>query len=614
MSDKTELEILGEEINLLRFQLVTVSQQFQNTIGQKQDVDRWVKSEEQRLQAEYEAAINKVRNRRQELVDEVRRLQLDKDKLNQTVDEKNAAYAKLLQLQSEKEAFSKLAEDLAEICQDFPAYFKAHVYQHDDLLFTANAYKQGRNGILNANDMGLGKTFETAVSLYFLIEMFQSQNQRKPRILWLTKKSLVTTSPGEIRNWWPNCRIITSENDTTVKDREFSLKMYLSIGDIFMCNYEFVRTTKQTQVIDWDFVVIDEVHKLKGGANIQGPTLIWESIKTICQKARFTLMLSGTPMVNRPQEMWSYLHIFSPEKFPSVKAFERDFMQMKEMAGEMQLLIQADRLLQNALKGQMIRRRRDEVGLDMPEFNKVFKTLDMNPDQAKTYKQMRENFFVWLDSEHEKPLTATAIIAQLTRLRQINVWPAGIKFVDPVTKGETLLDVRDSSKIDEAMDLIESAEDQVVIFSTFNEPLYEIKRRCIAMGKTCEVLSGSSVAHMGEYENYFQQGKLDVFCLNSSMGEGLNLQKNPDRWPGGSSIGIFLDLWWSPARNEQCEARIHRQGAKQPVFIYILSNDKSIDAFIEGKIADKKAIFDSIMESDTIRPATEWRDFLEGVI
>lgn len=98
------------------------------------------------------------------------------------------------------------------------------------------------------------------------------------------------------------------------------------------------------------------------------------------------------------------------------------------------------------------------------------------------------------------------------------------------------------------------------------------------------------------------------------MGEGLNLQKNPDRWPGGSSIGIFLDLWWSPARNEQCEARIHRQGAKQPVFIYILSNDKSIDAFIEGKIADKKAIFDSIMESDTIRPATEWRDFLEGVI
>ncbi|UOF81932.1 chromatin remodeling complex ATPase-like protein [Caudoviricetes sp.] len=614
MSDKTELEILGEEINHLRFQLVTVTQQFTNTVGQKQEVDRWVRSEEQRLQEEFQAALNKVRNKRQELIDGVNRLSREKEEVNASIDEKNARYAKLLQMQSEKEAFSQLANDLAEICIDFPAYFKAHTYQHDDLLFIANAYKEGRNGILNANDMGLGKTFETTVALFILIHMFQSQNGRKPRIIWFTKKSLVKSSPKEIREWWPACKIITTENDTTLKDREFSITMALSVADIFLCNYEFARTTKRVQNIDWDFVVIDEVHKLKGGANSTGPTAIWESIKNICQKARFTLMLSGTPMVNRPQEMWSYLHIFAPERFPNVKNFERDFMQMKEMAGEMQLLIQADKLLKNALKGQMIRRRRDEVGLDLPEINREFRTLEMNPEQAKTYKMMRENFFVWLDSEHDKPLTATAIIAQLTRLRQINVWPAGIKFVDPVTKGETGLDIHDSSKVDEAMDIIEAAEDQVVIFSTFNEPLYEIKRRCAELNLTCEVLSGASVAHMGQYENDFQQKKIDVFCLNSSMGEGLNLQKNPDRWPGGSSVGVFLDLWWSPARNEQCEARLHRQGAKQPVFMYVLSNDQSIDAFIEGKIADKKRIFDSIMESDTIRPATEWRDFLEGVL
>jgi SNF2 family DNA or RNA helicase len=612
MSD--ELEILGAEIQQLRFKLTVESATCKDVASRKLDVDKYVRSEEQRLQDEYLRAVELVRSKRLELARQVEELNASVNNLTDEIDRKNVKYAKLLQARNEADAYSKLADELAEICVDFPAYFKAHTYQHDDLLFIADAYKSGRNGVLNANDMGLGKTYESTVSLYFLREMFQAQYGRKPRILWLTKKSLVSSSPKEIREWWPDVKVITSEKSNSPSDREFDLTIYLSIGDIFLCNYEFIRTTKRAQAIDWDLVVIDEVHKLKGGANQSGPTAIWESIKTVCQKAKFTLMLSGTPMVNRPQEMWSYLHIFSPEKFPTVRDFESKFMDLKAVAGEMQLVVSPERILKGALKGQMIRRRRDEVGLQLPELTRIYKTLQMNPEQAACYKQMRENFFVWLDSEREKPLTATAIIAQLTRLRQINVWPAGIKLVNPETKQESILNVEDSCKIDEAMDIIETSNDQVVIFSTFNEPMEEIKKRCAVKGLTCQIISGETVARMGEYENDFQQGKLDVICINSAMGEGLNLQKNPSRWPGGSSTGIFLDLWWSPARNEQCEGRVHRQGANQAVMIYVLSNDASIDAFIEGKLMDKKRVFDSIMESDAIRPATEWRDFLEGVL
>jgi SNF2 family DNA or RNA helicase len=96
------------------------------------------------------------------------------------------------------------------------------------------------------------------------------------------------------------------------------------------------------------------------------------------------------------------------------------------------------------------------------------------------------------------------------------------------------------------------------------------------------------------------------------MGEGLNLQKNPEHWPGGASYGIFLDLWWSPARNEQCIKRIHRQGSNIPVFIYELQNVPSVDQFIKAKNEEKNEQFNSIMESKEIRPASEWKKILGG--
>lgn len=609
-----ELQELGAQISALRIDLTFTQNKFKEAISHKQKVEKEYNAEVERIKMEYQAAILKLNEGKEKVAADVRDIQNKMRSTEMEIEDKNALYAKLLQAQNEKEIYEELAKELAIICQDFEAYFQAHIYQHEDILFTIGAYDQGRNGILNANDLGLGKTFESIVSLYILSHKFTAEHNRKPRILWLTKKSLVKSTPREIRTWWKDSKVFTTETAKTLKDREFILDLYIMGGDIMLTNYETVRTTKRYAEIDWDLVVIDEVHKLKGGANANGATAIWTACKEVCSKARFVMMLSGTPMVNRPQEMWSYLHIFAPERFPSIKKFEDHFMEFKSLAGEFKLVVNPDKLLQGALKGQMIRRARHEVGLQLPELTREIRTLDMNPQQADIYKQMRENFFVWLDANQSTPLTATAIIAQLTRLRQINVWPAGIKITDPVTEKEMHLNIEDSSKIDEAMDIIDEAQDQVVIFSTFNEPLFEVQRRCKDRGLTCEVINGTTVSRMGEMEEAFQQKKLDVLCINSSMGEGLNLQKNPDRWPGGSSVAIFLDLWWSPARNEQCEGRVHRQGANQPVNIYILQNDRSVDAFIEAKLMDKKAQFDSIMESDEIRPASDWKDFLEGLV
>lgn len=520
-------------------------------------------------------------------------------------------------LRAEMLSMKEVDEEIRKLCEGFEAYDKAHPYQIEDVVSSINAYKAGKRGMLNANDMGMGKTFESAIVLYCMQKLLSETLGRKPKILWLTKKSLVTkeSTKKEIARWNPNWKTIQPVDGGSPAQREFVVEFYRDsdMADMFLANYEFVRTTPVAQTMKWDIIVVDEVHKLKGGANSNGPTNIWTSIKNLCVNAEYVLMLSGTPMVNAPEEMWSYLHIFNPEKFPDLKTFKRNFMEYKTIAGEFKLVVDANKLLEQVLKGQMIRRSAAEVGLQIPELNYEVVELERTPAQDEAYKQMQNHFFVWLDEQQDKPLSAMAIIAQLTRLRQINVWPV-VNFTRTDENGYEVtetLDIRESSKIDEAMDIIDNAQDQAIIFSTFNEPMYEIQRRCRLKGLRCEIISGSE-KHNFDVEAEFQQGRINVLCLNSSMGEGLNLQKNPEHWPGGASYGIFLDLWWSPARNEQCIKRIHRQGSSIPVFIYELQNVPSVDQFIKAKNDRKNEQFNSIMESGEIRPASEWKKLLGG--
>ena len=117
---------------------------------------------------------------------------------------------------------------------------------------------------------------------------------------------------------------------------------------------------------------------------------------------------------------------------------------------------------------------------------------------------------------------------------------------------------------------------------------------------------------MANLEYDFQQGKIDVLCVNSAMGEGLNLQKS-EQWPGGSSAVIFLDLWWNSARNDQCTDRVYRQGANEPVNVYHIKNEESVDQYLDLIIAKKDEEITGVTSSEKLRPA-DWASMMKGKI
>lgn len=517
-----------------------------------------------------------------------------------------------------QDQFEKTAALIREIVADFAAWHMAREYQAEDIIAAVHQYVIGEPGIMNANEMALGKTFESIVTLYILRELFQRENGKPPTVLWLTKSSIVKTggSIAELSRWDPDYKMLSLDGSDKPEVREFTASLAKKGTMGLLTNYEACKTTKSIRTTRWDIVIMDEVHKLKGGANANGPTAIWEAVRDVVRKSKFIIMLTGTPLVNKAEEMWSYMHIFAPEEFPSAKDFTRRFQGFRAAAGTFKMSIEADKLFKQALKGRLIRRTAVEVGLQLPQVIRQNVPLEHNPEQAAIYAEMKERFFIWLDTT-QKALTTSCILDNLLRLRQINVLPvANFKIKDDEGNviEELKLDVRDSSKLDEAVRIVLEHNQQAVGFCSFNEPLNELAFRLQVEGKSVAIISSATSEFMGSYEKDFQAGKLDVLLINSAMGEGLNLHKDPDKWEGGAGVGFTLDRWWNNARNDQCFKRIVRPGAPGPVFFYDLFVMNSVDDYIEMLCQEKDEQFNSLTEHSGARPREEVQELLRKLL
>ena len=547
-----------------------------------------------------------------------------KDKYNEDLDRLNALRKQKAEEEANK-AYEETARLIKEICEDFAAWNMAREYQIEDVVRIVHQFLIGSTGVMNANEMSLGKTFESIVALYIIRILFEQKYGRPPKMLWLTKASIVETggTKNEATRWDPSLKMFPLRGSDNKTARETVFKMAsLRGGSCILTNYETLRTTPEARKVQWDIVVMDEVHKLKGGANANGATAIWSTVKDVVGTSKFIMMLTGTPLVNKVEEIWSYLHIFDPVVFPDARRFARQFSAFKDMSGKLQFSLQSERLLKDILKGRLIRRTAHEVGLQMPPVTYIDTVLPHNLQQGEIYQQMREKFFIWLDGQ-EKPMSATSILAQLTRLRQINVLPvANFTIKDEYGNiTETIkLDCRDSSKLDEAVDIISQTQDQVIVFCSFNEPLNELAFRLQVEGISSAVISSETTKSMSAYEIGFQNKDIDVLLINSAMGEGMNLHKDIAKWPGGARAVIMLDRWWNPARNRQCIARAVRpetdQSVKErePVMVYNLYCDQSIDYFIQALIDEKAAQFDAITEAKELRHPTEWKEMLRKLL
>lgn len=446
--------------------------------------------------------------------------------------------------------------------------------------YTIDRLKDVRSSLIG-DDMGLGKTIQ-GIAL--------DVERRKLSSEWEKGKTLVITPLGVIPSWkkqfekWANLKVITINN----RDRlPFEEAVLFGTHDVYIMHWDALRLMPILAQQKWFHVIGDEIHKIQNRK-----TKVTMALKEI--DATFKTGLSGTPAYDKPDDLWSVLNWLYPTYWTSYWTYYDHHVLWVDYNGYKQTIGVANQQeLQEKMRGFYIRRKKEEVLTDLPDKYHTERFVDLTPKQRRAYNQMRDSMLSWVGENEDKPVNASVVVAQLTRLQQFA--SAHATFITEMhsvrgpdgdwlrnedgTKVKSPVDVLKladpSSKIDAAMEILDSTNRQVVFFSQFSQVIDLFCSRLEAQGIPYGKYTGGTGAK--DRENIidgFKAGKIRVFAGTlGAGGTGLDGLQVAD-------TVVFFDRAWSHSTNEQAIARLHRIGQKNAVHV--------IDLIATGTIERKR--------------------------
>ncbi|WP_424767632.1 SNF2 helicase associated domain-containing protein [Paenibacillus sp. sgz302251] len=412
-------------------------------------------------------------------------------------------------------------------------------------------------GIL-ADDMGLGKTVQ---AISFIVSMLSEIRQQQKPVLIVSPASLVYNWLNELKKFAPELLAVIAdgtkaERNTVIRD---SAKADIIITSYPLLRRDIVQYAKK----DFHTLILDEAQYFKNHT-----TQTAQAVKAI--QAHYRFALTGTPIENSLEELWSIFGAVFPELFPSRKTFN-------ELTRE---------TIARRTRPFLLRRLKRDVLQELPEKIETLQASELLPDQKKLYVSLLAK----LQQETVKHLNEQSfhqnkikILAGITRLRQLCCHPS--LFVEDY-KGS-------SAKFEQLLEIIEecqSAGKRLLIFSQFTEMLALIGRELGYLGVPYFYLDGQTpAAERVELCSRFNNGERDLFLLSlKAGGTGLNLT--------GADTVILYDLWWNPAVEQQAADRAHRIGQKNVVQVIRLVTHGTVEDKMYELQQKKKSLIDEMIQ------------------
>lgn len=418
----------------------------------------------------------------------------------------------------------------------------------------------GFGGIL-ADDMGLGKTLQ---SISFILSILKEVRNNKLPVLVVCPSSLTYNWQSEFYKFAPTIKTVVLDGKKT--DR-LKLQADVSTFDVVITSYPLLRKDiKWYEKQYFHTIFFDEAQNFKNPL-----TQTARAVKKLQAGVRFGL--TGTPVENSLEEIWSIYHIVFPELFQGLKEYSN--LTKKTIA--------------RRIRPFLLRRMKEDVLKELPEKLELIESEELLPEQKKLYAaylaKLRQETLKHLDKDQSFGKTRIRILAGITRLRQICCHPA--LFIEGY-KGS-------SAKFEQLMQIIEEskhAKRRVLIFSQFTKMLEMIGRELSINGDDFFYLDGSTSSEKRlELCNRFNDGECDFFLISlKAGGVGLNLT--------GANTVVLYDLWWNPAVEQQAADRAYRIGQKSEVQVIKLVARGTIEEKMNELQAKKKELVEEIIESD----------------
>jgi SNF2 family DNA or RNA helicase len=449
---------------------------------------------------------------------------------------------------------------------------KPFPYQLDGITYGLNHDKW-----LLLDSPGLGKSLQTI----YLAEELNAQRKLKHCLIVCGVATLRANWEKEIkRHSNKDCIIIGKKTNSkgkvkweTIPKRAEQLRTKIDEFFIIM-NIETLRSGEVIEALkenvnEIDMIIFDEAHKAKGWSSQQGKNLL--KLKDF----RYKVACTGTILMNNPLDAFVPLKWIDVEK-STVTTFKNQYCEFGGFGGYEIVGFKNLNLLKDELETCSLRRTKDL--LDLPPKNVINEFVELSEEHRAFYDNVKDG----VKSECDKvELNSANILALTTRLRQATSCPS-------VLTSTPIL----SSKLERAIDLVDEIVgngDKVVIMSTFKEPVYILQE---ALKKYSPVIGIGDLkdSEVSNNIDLFQnEKKHKVFIgTTSKVGTGITLTS--------ARYMICIDSPWTAALQEQVEDRIHRIGSTQPVFIYRLIADNTIDVMVSKLLEKKKAISDFIVD------------------
>lgn len=461
------------------------------------------------------------------------------DAMDVTQPKELASLRKTLELLAEAAQAPVTATTGHEICPDLTGELRE--YQTQGVAWLAQLRDAGLGAIL-ADDMGLGKTLQ-AICVF------------KGRTLVVCPRSVIHNWAAELIRFRP----------TLTTNLYHGPRRELLEADVTLTTYATLRIDiEKLAGTEWDIVVFDEAQAIKNPRSA-----VARSAYRL--KAAFPLCLSGTPIENRLEELWSQMHFANRGLLGS----RRDFVETYEkplLAGDTESALR----LRSRIRPFVMRRLKSEVARELPPRTEMTLFCELDDDERSIYDSVLMASRAEVARKLDDGNNALAALEALLRLRQAACHPGLLP-----NRSETT-----SAKVEALREALEDAVadgHKALVFSQWTGLLDRVEPHLRKAGIEFTRLDGKTRNRARVVETFQDPDGPPVMLISlKAGGTGLNLT--------AADHVFLLDPWWNPAVEDQAADRAHRIGQERPVMIYRLVAKDTVEERVLELQARKRSL------------------------
>ena len=445
-------------------------------------------------------------------------------------------------------------------------------YQERGVAWLAFLERWGLGACL-ADDMGLGKTIQF---IAFILHLKAENVLEKPTLL-VCPTSVMGNWQKEVSKFAPTLKVLEYHGDKRPQGKAFTETV--NKHDLVITSYALIhRDIKLLKTVEWQIIVLDEAQNIKNSESKQS-----QAVRQL--ETTFRIALTGTPVENRLQELWSILDFLNPGYLGNKQFFQRRFAMPIEKYGDTASLNQLRSLVQPFI----LRRLKTDKDIiqDLPEKQEMTVFCGLTSEQATLYQQLVDQSLVEIESA-EGLQRRGMILGLLVKLKQICNHPA--QYLKLAT-----LEKHDSAKLqrlEEMLDEVLELDNRALIFTQFAEWGKLLKPHLEnRLGREIFFLYGStSKKQREEMIDRFQrdpQGPPIMILSLKAGGVGLNLTR--------ANHVFHFDRWWNPAVENQATDRVFRIGQTRNVQVHKFVCTGTLEEKINDMIESKKQLAEQVV-------------------